>query len=98
MTVSIKKSEFLIITEALICFYHIIKRGKKIREFENNKMQNIKNALNKIANANDKYECPKTYRWCNYAAVLDSELVQDALSVINEYEEGKNERDRVQRI
>lgn len=71
MTVSITKSEYVVIFEALILFYTTIKKGKNIREFEKVKMQEIKNALNKIANANDKYECPKTHIKYNYAKALE---------------------------
>ena len=60
-------------TEALILLYHTIKKGKKIREFEKYKMQVVKKAINKIANANDKYERPKFYKWYDYSKVLDEE-------------------------
>ena len=71
MTVSITKDEFAIINDALILMYCQIKKAKNIREFEKEKIQKIKKAINKICNAKYKSECPELYSWYDYSKTLD---------------------------
>ena len=80
MTVSITKDEFAIINDALILMYSQIKKAKNIREFEKEKIQKIKKAINKIFNAKYKSECPKLYSWYDYAKILDEGDICEKLS------------------